>query len=90
MLGVMFRPVEIHPELSLLIYRITIVIFMVLVAVWYIRMSIRFFRQRKSDQEFLRLKQEWWENGTNISQWLKDHVQESRLNFETTISNLEF
>ncbi len=82
MIAVAFKPVDIGQELP--IFTIAFVAFWLIwsfINVWRILKIKR--RQRPS--ETIRLFREWSENGTAISNWLKDHYNELNLDKEATI-----
>lgn len=89
MMAVAFKPAEIDPHLSLVIFEVTFAVFVGILVVLFVQHLVSFLRTKRSEEE-IKLFHEWCENGTAISNWLKTRYQELKLNHEATISKPEF
>ena len=90
MLVMVFKPVEVSPDLSLIIFITTLIILMVVMVILYIKNLVKVFKEREITLERVKLSREWHKNGKDISNWLKAHCDDLNKNFKATIFHTEF
>lgn len=90
MIGVIFGPININPDLSRILFLIILIFFMVAVVVWFIRNFIKFLRSGNDNKEKLRILWEFTEQSRRTTSWIKEHKEELKRQPIVVLNNQEF
>ncbi len=90
MVAVVFKPVEINPDLLSIIFGDLFIVLGIVLAILAVRNLVKFLTTRESDRELQKLSHEWYENGKAVTNWLKAHHKELGIDTKATLSCPEF